>query len=309
MSHSCLLSVPIFGVVLVASAAEPSVTIPVGDGDTVREYTVLPKEQDHVKAFGVRRSVPYRRGLAILEGVIFAPPVTVERHGLEILINNVLVRKAAAWPLTGDPTPENDPGQPPVGLPALPPEGPQPAEEKAAEAWFKYWKAKYRWLKREQAGADRALASVAELLRRQPHVTKVEVVPGLGLRVADDGGQQQNLRFVDYERSITVADLARQVQEAYQRFVEIFAQGGLFIRQGPLEWSGADARTWQALAVALSDQPEERRLARLAELSAIPTAAVGAPELRKLMIDAWEAIRRAPYTAATRKTVAEAAVQ
>ena len=73
---------------------------------------------DAIREFGVNRGEPITQTscFLFLDGKYIHPPYVVERRGLDIYINDILVLKGPKWPSSPDPTFDKDPGDPPPGF-------------------------------------------------------------------------------------------------------------------------------------------------------------------------------------------------
>jgi hypothetical protein len=316
---------------VLAAAETPTepLTILVGTGDDTRPHQVLVDDPDPVAAFGVRRSVAYERALVIVgdativpplmderqnfevqvHATVIAPPITVERHGLEVRVNGTVVQLAPTWPIEREceEEPLADPGEPPTDLPPLPPDGDTEADQAAVERWFAYWKSKFRWLESTLGGSDKAYAAIVALMQKDPRIRKVEY--RLGLSITDTNGNSTCsfiFHALDKRNDANPREFAARATEAYDHFVRICQEGGVHLEIGPYSMIGSRKDCWQALAVAISEQPEPERIKALVELKRISREGED-PLVRKIVIGIWRHIFQLSFDPAVRALINEKA--
>jgi hypothetical protein len=125
----------------------------------------LANNEQAIKDFGVSRSDPIDKGFLFYGGTYIDAPYVVERRGLEIYINDVLVQEGPAWP-PYDYRVENDPGDPP---PDSAPFGSAPPGQDWRDT---YWARKWRYLCSHH-DYETAKQKMFETYARSPKVAKV----------------------------------------------------------------------------------------------------------------------------------------
>ena len=133
-----ILLILLLGVLLSGGACKdrsPGMLSPSGQGrrDTLRG------NPQAIKDFGINHGEPINKGFLFYEGRYIEAPYVVERRGLEIYINDVLMLEGCEWPRY-DLRIDKDPGDPPAGVE-------KPWERPASgDVRDNYWSRKWRYL-------------------------------------------------------------------------------------------------------------------------------------------------------------------
>jgi len=122
-----------------------------------------------IKEFGIERSKPIHSGFFFWNFKYVPAPYVIERRGLTILINGIIVKRGPTWPQF-DYAVTVDPGPPPDGLSPLAdtPSGKDPRNE--------YWPRKIRYLHSIHS-TEKAIEILNDLIRQTKMFEKVE--PGV----------------------------------------------------------------------------------------------------------------------------------
>ncbi len=137
---------PGFVFALVCIVALPACSWLAADGPPISaselrpDYDPAVHDPDPVKEFGVARSAPIHRGFFFHKHRYVEGPYVVERRGLAMYVNGILMGDPLEWP-PFDGTVDEDPGDPPAGVSPL---DPTPAgEDQRNDYWSR--KGSYLW--------------------------------------------------------------------------------------------------------------------------------------------------------------------
>jgi len=130
---------------------------------------VLCASEDAVTVLGIKKSEPIDRSFVFVEGKYVKAPYVVERRGVDIYINNVLIVKGPEWP-PYDYRVNEDPGDPPSGTSPI---DPVPA---GADGRNTYWALKTRYVF-QHYDKQAAQQMMLEIYRKCPTFASVDWKP------------------------------------------------------------------------------------------------------------------------------------
>ncbi len=214
-----------------------------------------------IKDFGISKGKPINRGVLFYDCKLVKAPYAVERRGLDIYINGLLVSRSPEWPPYNYAV-DKDPGDPPPGSSPL---DPTPKREDPRDD---YWSRKWRYLA-SHCEYETAKGMMLELYRGCPRLRQVAVdeeVPFLVL-VVDEKGKETTLGLEPLTRwrqkPRTKDEVLADAESGKSYYEELLSVGVLFalVRGEEVIVSGQDAR--RIVKILLSEADAKEKLQQL----------------------------------------------
>ncbi len=149
-----------------------------------------------VEDLGVTKGEPIETGFLFVDGKYIDAPYVVERRGVDIYVNDVLVQRGREYP-PYDYRVETDPGDPPADIP---PFGPIPkgVDGRGRDT---YWSKKARYLV-QHYDETTACEMLIAVYRKSPFIKEVTVSPDAPdvLILVDQEGNSHNMFFTTWSK-------------------------------------------------------------------------------------------------------------
>jgi len=226
MRLGCLHLRPAFVVCLGSITVVAGCSWLAGDEGPISARTLRPDydpavhSADPIKEFGVARSDPIHNGFFFHKHRYVEGPYVVERRGLAIYVNGILMGDFAEWP-PFDETVSEDPGAPPPGAS---PFDPTPAGEDHRND---YWSRKWRYL-RQRHGFRRTFRKMVETYRKCDELRSVRASPREGrITVVDRSGRRLPMIFLPcyHPRPLKRDDILARAEGQRQSYETELARG------------------------------------------------------------------------------------
>ena len=219
---------------------------------------------DPVTQFGVERSESLSEGFLFREGKYVPSPYVVERRGLTVCVNGIVIYKGHEWP-PFDERVEEDPGDPPAGSSPL---DPAPA---GVDPRNTYWARKARYL-RQHNDYGTGLRMVEELWARGRDVVSVGGMAGVRyyLEVRDPGGSTRRVDIgmpAPFHEPLAPERALSYAAYDYRRAVSLLGSRAAYVAEpGDPAFFGPHT-VEKFLGILLSDAGKQERVDGIARLS------------------------------------------
>lgn len=220
-----------------------------------------------LKEFGIDGGEPINEGYFFYEGRYIDAPYVVERRGLDIYINDVLVRKGPDWP-PYDERVKEDPGDPPPGSSPLDPTPP------GMDPRDTYWSKKSRYVL-SHYDQQTAREKMVETYRKCTEFREV-IWDGKGpfLHVIDNTGKKTGIYMgagMGFGKRPPTKEEVRQRMDRGKAYYENLLRGEVTLfkfKSGELGFSGD--RSLKAVEILLSDVSDEEKVKAFEEMTSRP---------------------------------------
>ena len=231
---------------------------------------IISANEEAVREFGSSSSEPLDEGFFFWKCEYVNAPYVVERRGLDIYINDYLVRRGPEWP-PHDYTVEEDPGDPPPEV------GPRDM----------YWTKKWRYLcaNHDYETAKKKIFEGYQKCDRFSEVYWHDRDPSV-IVVVDHSGKKANLGLSppnNFKRELPDPEEMLRHREKKRTFFENRLRGNsiLLMHSGASQISAGPEHTYPLLSILLSDKPDEQKVTLLKEKSMLDM--VERPLLEKIV--------------------------
>ena len=228
------------------------------------------KRHGGLRDFGINRGEPIDRGFFFQDGKWVAAPYVVERRGVEVYINNVLVDGGPEWPAYDYRVPD-DPGDPPPGSSFFDQRPPGVGRRDT------YWSRKWRYLY-SHFDHDTAKRTMFESYKKSAGVRDVQwtgMKPGdtkvpNTLLIVRDNGRTLRVSLRLSRRTLETRKLTKeQVLASRDRkkafFERHLGSDSVLSRGGGAEMACSGSRVYKMLKILLSDKPDSQKYRALTE--------------------------------------------
>ncbi len=223
--------------------------------------TMLCNDAGDISEFGSSRSEPINSGFFFHEGKYIDTPYIIERRGLSIYLNDILLIPGSTLPLY-DTTVENDPGNPPSGS------SPFNKTPEGVDSRDTYWPKKWRYLK-SHFDLNTAKDMMLETYKKSEDVSDVQWKDWSKkevLIITNKNGTQE--KRIDYtlsigessNKKITKENLIQMMENEREFQERRFKNNAILFKKGGMEIITGGALGLNSLDILLSDANDSEKI-------------------------------------------------